>query len=387
LSSDTFEILDPGMLTSVQDLGRRGYQRFGVPQSGALDAPAMRIANILVGNREGAAGLEITGLGPKLRFLADTMTAIAGADLGAKLNGEPLPAWRSVATPTGSVLEFGGPEDGLRAYLAFAGGIDVPLVMGSRSTYAPYAAQGGFGGFEGRALMAGDVLKTFPWEAAGAAGASDGHELPDGLLPMAVGHDHEVRVVLGPQETAFSSDGVSTFLSSPYTVAQQSDRMGYRLEGAEIEHAAGADIVSDATTLGSVQVPGDGQPIILLADRGTTGGYAKIATVITPDISLLAQAAPGDTVRFAAVSVAESRDILAEQEAIISEVKRAVGLDRSGLFHLVTDGEVRQVVSDSGDRITGRGNVPETESVEVRTMSTSGQGHEFEFEIEVRHTD
>ena len=353
MSSDTFEILDPGMLSSVQDLGRRGYQRFGVPQAGALDAPAMRIANILVGNREGAAGLEVTGLGPKLRFLADTMTAIAGADLGAKLNGEPLPAWRSVPAPTGSVLEFGDPGDGLRAYLAFAGGIDVSLVMGSRSTYAPSAAQGGFGGFEGRTLMAGDVLKTLPWE-----GASEGRGLPKGLLPMAVGHDHEVRVVLGPQETAFSSNGVSTFLSSRYTVGHQSDRMGYRLEGAEIEHASGADIVSDATTLGSVQVPGDGQPMILLADRGTTGGYAKIATVITPDISLLAQAAPGDTVRFAAVSVAESRDILAEQEAIISEVKRAVGLDRSGLFHLVTDGEVQQVVSDSGDRITGWGQRP-----------------------------
>ena len=383
MSPDTFEILAPGMLTSVQDLGRRGYQRFGVPQAGALDAPAMRVANILVGNREGAAGLEITGLGPEVRFLADTMIAIAGADLGAKLNGEPLPTWQSVATAMGSVLEFGGPVDGLRAYLAFGGGIDVPLVMGSRSTYA----KGLFGGFEGRTLMAGDVLKTFPWEADRVAGASDGHGLPDDLLAALVGHDHEVRVVLGPQETAFSSDGVSNFLSSRYTVAHESDRMGYRLEGPKIEHAAGADIVSDATTLGSVQVPGDGQPIILLADRGTTGGYAKIATMISPDISLLAQAAPGDTVRFVAVSVAESRDILAEQEALIADVKRAVGLDRSGLFHLVTDGEVQQVVSDSGDRITGRGNVLEAGGVEVRTLSTSDHGHDFEFEIEVRHTD
>ena len=383
MSSDTFEILDPGMLTSVQDLGRRGYQRFGVPQAGALDAPALRVANILVGNHEGAAGLEITAAGPKVRFLADTMIAIAGADLGAKLNGEPLPAWRSVAAPTGGILEFGGPADGLRAYLAIAGGIDVPLLMGSRSTYAPYAAQGGFGGFEGRALMAGDMLKTFPWEAAGA---SDGHGLPDGLLASTVGHDHELRVVLGPQESAFSSEGVSTFLSSRYAVGHQSDRMGYRLEGPETEHVAGADIVSDATTLGSVQVPGDGQPIVLLADRGTTGGYAKIATVISPDISLLAQAAPGDTVRFVAASVAESHEILAEQEAIIAEVKRAVGLDRSGLFHLVTDGEAQQVVSDSGDRITGRGTVSETGGVEVRTLSTSGQGHEFEFEIEVRQS-
>ena len=383
MSSDTIEILTPGMLTSVQDLGRRGYQRFGVPQAGALDAPAMRLANILVGNHEGAAGLEITALGPKVRFLADTIIAIAGADLGAKLDGTAVPAWRSVATPMGSILEFGAPVDGLRACLAFAGGIDVPLIMGSRSTYA----KGGFGGFEGRALIAGDVLKTFQSEAAGATGSSDGHGLPDDLLPAVFGHDHEVRVVMGPQETAFSSKGISTFLSSRYTVAPHSDRMGYRLEGPEIEHTAGADIVSDATTLGSVQVPGDGQPIILLADRGTTGGYAKIATVISPDISFLAQAAPGDTVRFSAVSVAESRDILAEQEALIAEVKRAVGLHRSDLFQLVTDGDVPQVVSDSGDRITGRGNVPETGRVEARTLSTSGQGHEFEFKIEVRHTD
>jgi antagonist of KipI len=368
------------MLTSVQDLGRRGYLRYGVPQAGALDTPAMRIANILVGNREGAAGLELTVLGPKLRFLSDTMIALTGADLGAKLDDAPVPAWQSVSAPVGSVLDFGGADDGLRAWLAFAGGIDVPIVMGSRSTYA----QGGFGGFEGRALKAGDVLRTF---SSALPPSSDGHGLPDDLLPAVIGHDHEVRVVLGPQESAFSSNGMTAFLTSRYTIGHQSDRMGHRLEGQKIEHEAGADIVSDATMLGSVQVPGDGQPIVLLADRGTTGGYAKIATVISPDISILAQAAPGDTVGFSAVSVGESRDILAEQEALIADVKRSVGLDKSGLFHLVTGGEAQQVVFDSGDRITGRGNDSETGSVEVQTLSTSGQGHEFEFEIEVRHTE
>ena len=372
------------MRTSVQDLGRGGYQRFGVPRAGALDAPAMRVANILVGNREGAAGLEITALGPKVRFLDDTIIALAGADLGAKLNGEPLPAWKSVTASKDSVLEFAGPVDGLHAYLAFAGGIDVPMVMGSRSTSAPSAAQGGFGGFEGRTLNEGDVLKTFPRDSLESP---DGNGLPDNLIGAVVGHDHEVRVVMGPQEAAFSSDGVATFLSSGYTVAQHSDRMGYRLEGPEIGHAGGADIVSDATALGSVQVPGDGQPIILLADRGTTGGYAKIATVISPDISVLAQAAPGDAIRFVSVSVEESHEILAEQEAIIADVKRAVGLDRSGLFHLFADGVVQQVESDSGDRITGRDNSVGSGGVEVRTLSASAEGHEFEFEIEVRHTD
>ncbi len=380
MSSDTLEVLAPGMLTTVQDLGRTSYQRFGVPQSGALDATALRVANILLGNREGAAGLEITANGPRLRFLAETVIAITGADLGTTLDGQPLPGWQSFSASKGSVLDFEGPNDGLRSYVAFAGGIDVPLVMGSRSTYL----RGGFGGFEGRALMAGDTLKTFSPEVALAL---EGNGLPDDLVPESVGHDHELRVVMGPQEEAFSSDGVSAFLSSNYTVAQDSDRMGYRLEGPSIEHVGAADIVSDATALGSVQVPGNGQPIILLADRGTTGGYAKIATVVSPDISLLAQATPGDTVRFKAVSVADSHEILAEQESMIADVKRSVALDRSGLFQLFADCEARQVVSETGHPVTRRRALADGGTVESRTLSTSDGGFEFEFEVEVRHNE
>ena len=380
MSSDTLEVLAPGMLTTVQDLGRTSYQRFGVPQSGALDATALRVANILLGNREGAAGLEITANGPRFRFLADTVIAVTGANLGATLDGQPLPGWQSFLASNGSVLDFEGPNDGLRSYVAFAGGIDVPLVMGSRSTYL----RGGFGGFEGRALMAGDILKTFSPEVALAL---EGNGLPDDLAPESVGHDHEIRVVLGPQEEAFSSDGVSAFLSSGYTVAQDSDRMGYRLEGPSIEHVGAADIVSDATALGSVQVPGAGHPIILLADRGTTGGYAKIATLVSPDISLLAQATPGDTVRFKAVSVAESHEILAEQESMIADVKRSVALDRSGLFQLFADGEARQVVSETGHPVTRRRALTDGGTVESRTLSTSDGGFEFEFEVEVRHNE
>ena len=372
MSIETLEIVTPGMLTSVQDLGRRGYQRFGIPVSGAMDAPALRVANILVGNRENAAGLEATVMGPTIRFLADTTIALTGADLGAMLDGAPLPVWRSVSASAGSTLSFQGLKDGIRCYIAAAGGIDVPVLMGSRSTYL----KGGFGGHEGRALREGDVLKTLP---SRVAPESDGVTLTQDLMPAEYGHSHQLRVVLGPQDDAFSPGGVSAFLSSEYDISIQSDRMGCRLEGQTVEHGGAADIISDATALGSVQIPGDGKPIILLADRGTTGGYTKIATVIGPDLSLLAQAMPGDKVRFTSVTTAEARAIFIEQEGFIADIKRAVDLDNSGLFTLATDGEAHKVLSDDGEPITG----VSTTVRQTKTVRASAAG--FDFEIEVRY--
>ena len=369
MSIETLEIVSPGMLTSVQDLGRRGYQRFGIPVSGAMDTPALRFANILVGNRESAAGLEATVMGPTLRFLVDTTIALAGADLGASLDGVSIPTWRSIPVPAGSALSFQGPKDGIRGYIAVAGGIDVPVLMGSRSSYL----KGAFGGFEGRALAAGDVLKTLPSRIA------TGKNLPFELTPAEYGHNHLLRVVLGPQDDVFLPEAIETFTSSEYDIGAQSDRMGYRLEGPSLKHTNGADIISDATTLGSVQVPGDGNPIVLLADRGTTGGYTKIATVIGPDLSFLVQAMPGDKVRFSPVTFDESRSILLEQESFISDVKKAVGLDNSGLFTLAADGDVHEVTTDENERITG---IP-AEIRETKTVSATAAG--FDFEIEVRY--
>ena len=309
------EVIDGGMLTTVQDLGRYGYQRYGVPTSGALDVFSLRVANRLVGNPDAAAGLEVTLIGPRLKFLVPASIALTGADLGARLDGQPLPRWQSALVDAGATLSFGDSLDGMRAYLAVAGGIDVPVVLGSRSTYT----RSKLGGVEGRPLKAGDVLQILGERPVLLGGA---RRMPESIRPE-YGHSHTVRVVLGPQEDRFSASGIETFVSSTYTVAPQSDRMGYRLTGPTIEHLRGPDIVSDGTPFGAVQVAGDGVPIVLLADRGTAGGYTKIATAIGPDLPRLAQALPGDTVRFVRVDLEAAYEAVREQERQIESIAAA----------------------------------------------------------------
>ncbi len=319
------EVIDGGMLTTVQDLGRYGYQRYGVPTSGALDLFSLRAANRLVGNPENAAGLEMTAIGPRLKFLVPATIALAGADLGARLDGRPVPQWESVVVEAGAALSFEGLQDGMRAYLAIAGSIDVPVVLGSRSTYA----RSRLGGVEGRPLKAGDVLHVCGERPVLLGGAL---RLPDAFRPT-YGHSHVLRVVLGPQDDRFTPRGIDTFLTSTYTVAPQSDRMGCRLTGPVIEHLHGPDIVSDGTPPGAVQVAGDGVPIVLLADRGTAGGYTKIATVIGPDLPRLAQAAPGDKVTFARIDLDAAYKAVREQEAGLAAVAPArPGADRTRLL-------------------------------------------------------
>jgi antagonist of KipI len=310
---DLIEVLDGGMLTTVQDLGRYGYQRYGVPVSGALDPFALRAGNRLVGNADGAAGLEITMIGPRLRFLAPAVIAITGADLDPRLDDQGVPMWQSVAVKEGATLTFGDARDGVRAYVSVAGGIDVPLVLGSRSTYT----RSKLGGVEGRPIMAGDRL---PGVAATEVDRPHTRRLPRHLVP-AYGSRHALRVVLGPQDDAFSEEGLRTFLSSTFQVSEQSDRIGYRLKGPKIAHKAGPDIISDGIPFGAVQVPADGQPIVLLADRGTTGGYTKIATVVSADLPRLAQAMPGDEVAFGAASLEEAHRILEEQEGQLDQIE------------------------------------------------------------------
>jgi biotin-dependent carboxylase-like uncharacterized protein len=293
------DVIDGGLLTTVQDLGRVGHQQYGVPVSGAMDGWAIRAANRLVGNDEHAAALEITLAGPVLRFDGAGVIALAGADLGARLNGRPLAAWQSVAVPSGGEVSFSGARDGLRAYVSVAGGIDVPLVLGSRSTLLTAR----LGGFQGRALAAGDRV---PVGACADASRAAGRRVPRDVIPT-YGHAHAVRVIMGPQDEAFAEEGVRSFLSGTYTMAPQSDRVGCRFAGPRIAHRRGADIVSDGTVCGAVQVAGDGMPIVLMADRGTTGGYAKIATVATVDLPRLAQAAPGDRVRFVRIGIDEAQ--------------------------------------------------------------------------------
>lgn len=315
-------IVDGGMLTTVQDLGRYGSQRYGVPVAGAMDGWALRAANRLVGNADGLAGLEMTLAGPVLRFDADAVIAVTGADLGALIDGRPIGLWQSRRIRARSVLSFAGARAGIRAYLAVGGGIDVPVVLGSRSTFTRSA----LGGHEGRALRAGDHL---PIGAASPEASRVTRRMPRDGVP-AHGRTHDLRVVPGPQDDAFTPEGLATFLSAIYTVTPKSDRVGCRLSGPRIAHRTGADIVSDGTAAGAVQVTGDGMPIILMADRGTTGGYTKIATIISADLGRVAQAAPGDQVRFIRVDPAEAfaaaRDLEQALEAIASVDARTAGV-------------------------------------------------------------
>lgn len=291
------EVMSPGLLTTVQDLGRPGYQRFGVPVAGAMDRYAFQAANSLVCNPPGAAALEITMAGPQLRATEDCLIAVAGADLGLRVNGARMPLWMSVFVRRGYDISFDGRRGGCRAYLAVAGGIEVPRVMGSRATYL----RGGFGGHGGRALAEGDALPV------GATNVylfgQAGKEWPDSLRPPC-SDAPTVEVILGPQDDHFTEEGISTFLSEEYSVDGLSDRMGCRLRGTRIQHRSSADIVSDGIVLGAVQVPADGQPIVMMADRQTTGGYPKIAVVASADIPLLAQCMPGGSrVRFRETTV------------------------------------------------------------------------------------
>jgi biotin-dependent carboxylase-like uncharacterized protein len=307
------EVIEPGLLTTVQDLGRHGYQRFGVPVGGAMDAFALRAANGLVGNPWDAAGLEMTVLGPRLRLPHGCLVAVTGADLGLRIGGREAPLWTAIRARAGSTVEYAGLRSGCRAYLAVAGGIAVPPVMGSRATYL----EAGLGGYQGRALRAGDVLPIGEWSLEAASWP--GQRVPEGVIPC-YAQSVTVRVVLGPQDDHFSRRGLETFLSSAYRVSSASNRTGYRLAGPAVEHRASADIVSDGIPLGSIQVPADGQPILMMADRPTTGGYAKIATVASADIPLLAQLLPGASqVCFEATTIEDAQSSYRGQIAALAQ--------------------------------------------------------------------
>ena len=380
MSTPAIEILEAGLLTTVQDKGRYGYQRFGMPVAGAMDVFALRVGNALVGNDDGAAGLEMTVLGPKIRFLANTWIAVTGANLGATLDSEPMAVWQSVEVAKGSEVAFKGPEDGMRAYLAIAGGIDVPVVMGSRSTYLKAV----IGGLEGRGLRPGDVLNT-----SDSRSACLSRMAPD-IMAQAYGSEHEVRVVFGPQYGRFTQAGIDVFLGSPYKVAIQSDRMGYRLEGPVIEHGDGPDVISDGTSFGAVQVPGDGQPIVLLADRGTTGGYTKIATVINSDLYKFAQAMPGQTMSFKSVSIEEAHEIYRIRESLLDEIRAEPPIeteDKAVRLEISVGGRAIELVDEGGDDIPIPSWARDAGAAGQFKGSASIKGETFEFDVTIQEID
>ena len=310
------KVIKGGMSTTVQDFGRWGHQAMGMPVAGAMDPEALAVANLLAGNEPGEAALEVTLLGPTLEVDGEGALAVAGADLGFTLNGVSAPRWTSLAVKTGDVISFTGPGGkGCRAYLAVSGGIDVPVILGSRSTYTRAA----IGGFEGRALKAGDTVSC--GEPPALWRRTIGLACPEPLRPV---RDPEapIRAVPGPQDDAFTPEALETLFGSEYTITSQADRMGYRLEGPKVSHKAGADIVSDAIPLGAVQVPGHGQPIVMLADRQTTGGYTKAAVVLTVDLAVLAQRLPGERLRFARSTPEEGARLLAERAQRLASLAR-----------------------------------------------------------------
>lgn len=306
-------VVRPGLLTTVQDLGRVGYQRFGLPLSGAMDRLALRLANRLVGNADQAAGLEITLSGPELLFEQEAVIALAGADLSPSLKRMPIPLWEAVRVAKGSTLAFGPRRSGARAYLAVAGGINLPLVLGSRSTHA----RSGTGGVAGRALAQGDVIRG--GKAAGRTLALVGRSVPPEARPP-YRSEPTLRVVPGPQLEYFLPEALDALTGRPYTVSPQSDRMGYRLQGPPLIHVGAAEIVSDATPPGSLQVPANRQPILLMADHQTAGGYPKLGVVISADLPLAAQLLPGESLSFALVDVAQARAAWRAQEALLARL-------------------------------------------------------------------
>ena len=304
----TFGVLKPGMFTTVQDAGRQGYLGFGVPVSGAMDIFSLTAANALVKNEVGCACLETTLIGPELQTLAQAQIAITGGNCAPTINDHEAQMWRTLNLQIEDVLSFGRMESGCRAYVAVRGGIDVPSVLGSRSTYV----RGGFGGMDGRQLKIGDEIGVCP-----ARLLSTEHRLPEELIPVH-SNDLKVHAILGPQADVFTDVGIQTFFSSPYKVTSEADRMGYRLEGPAIEHKDKADIVSDALLPGAIQVPRSQKPIVMMKDAQTTGGYPKIAVVASTDLDLLGQAKPNDEMQFSKITIGQAHQRLRKYRSLLN---------------------------------------------------------------------
>ena len=308
-------VLKPGMLTTVQDLGRTGYQSQGFSVAGVMDVRSFKIANLLVDNPENEPVLEFTLIGPTLEFTSDTIIAITGGDFNPTINGEPAPMYTAIYMHKGDILRFGSAVTGSRGYISFSSYLKVPTVMGSRCTNM----KSSIGGFKGRKLQADDYImfrikrRYLPFFLSRTL-------KPDEMDQEQV----TLRVVMGPQDHMFTKQGIQTFLNSVYTVTNEFDRMGCRLDGPFIASKNGSDIISDGICFGSVQVPSHGKPIILLADRQTTGGYAKIATVASVDIPKLVQRKTDNKVRFKAITVHEAQKLLLDEMAEFDEMRKTI---------------------------------------------------------------
>jgi len=302
------QVQEPGLFTTVQDLGREGFGPLGVSASGAADAISLRLGNRLVGNAEGAAGLEMTLLGGTFLFPEGAVIALAGSDFGAMQDGKPVELWTPFESRPGQALRLGPTRSGARCYLCVRGGIEVKLFLGSASTHI----LSGLGGHDGRALRKGDVLNI------GAASASARERRLTAPALKELQPRKILRVTPGPQSDWFPESARRLFYESRYRVAEESNRMGIRLEGAIIPVPSGGEMISEGVSLGAIQVPEGGKPIILSVEQQTTGGYPKIANVISADFHSLGQLRPRDEIRFERVDWETARELLREQEELIA---------------------------------------------------------------------
>jgi biotin-dependent carboxylase-like uncharacterized protein len=310
-----FQVLNPGVLTTIQDFGRKGFMKYGIPASGAADSFAAEAANLLAGNDPGAALLEITLFRLELLALEELTVAVTGGDLTPTVNKAPLPRWRSVRVRPGDRIAFRGRKTGFRAYLAVRGGFSGEKFLDSRSVFVR--------GLMGQPLRAEETLA-----AEGAAAGFQPREMPPEEVPD-YSRRGALRVILGPQDDRFTAKGIETFLTSEYKVSAQADRMGYRLEGPKIEHLKGADIISEGIARGAIQVPGDGLPIVLLWDAQVSGGYTKIANVIAADVDILAQVRPGEAVRFERVTLEAAHRALRRRRERLEKIRKVLTDPRS----------------------------------------------------------
>ncbi|WP_016835772.1 biotin-dependent carboxyltransferase family protein [Herbaspirillum lusitanum] len=311
-------VIKPGALTTFQDLGRFGSQHIGVPVSGVMDERAHRLASMLVGNSPESASLEVTLMGPTMQFLEPAIIAVCGADLGVSLNGNPFPLETAVQLSTGSELSFGRRVTGLRAYIAVAGGFVLPLVMGSTSTYV----RGGFGGAHGKSLQKGDRI-----EVRGLSG----HYVPSTpvhLFPAEIERykGAPIRIVPGREWNSFEPEARQLIVGQPFRISPKSDRMGCRLEGAELKLIQPMNLQSEVVTFGTIQVPPDGLPIVLMADRQSTGGYPRIANVASVDLPRLAQMMAGETVTFEWITLGEAQRLAVMQSKIFESMEDFCGI-------------------------------------------------------------
>lgn len=308
-------ILKGGMMTTVQDLGRNGYQSQGFSVAGAMDVRSLKIANLLLDNPENEAVLEITLIGPTLEFTSATIIAITGGDFQPQINGKPAPMYTALYMNKGDILKFGSARTGSRGYIAFSSYLEIPVVMGSRCTNL----KSKIGGFKGRKLQAGDYMNF----------RIKRRYLPFFLSRKLEGDDFDqeettLRVIMGPQDDLISKQGVETFLNSEYTVTSDFDRMGCRLEGPFIAPKKTSDIISDGIAFGAIQVPSHGKPIILLSDRQTTGGYAKIATVASVDIPKLVQRKTDHKVHFKVITVQEAQQLYLDELKELDAMRKSI---------------------------------------------------------------